>query len=235
MTYIDPIGKLLGEWASTVTIWSTLLRLVLALLFAFLVGGERSTKGHTAGLKTFILLSLTTTACMIVDMCIGNIPYCSMAAIVGGAMLSGNAILFGAKNQIKGLTTSAWLWTCGIFGLIVGAGLYTIAIVLFAVYAVILGFFPALEKRLKQRSRHFEIHLELLNRTDLQDFLTTLRKLGMRVEDVEMNSAFVNSGLFVYSLRLSIESEELKKYKTHDELIQALRSIEYIHFIEEIN
>lgn len=97
MTYIDPIGKLLGEWASTVTIWSTLLRLVLALLFAFLVGGERSTKGHTAGLKTFILLSLTTTACMIVDMCIGNIPYCSMAAIVGGAMLSGNAILFGAK------------------------------------------------------------------------------------------------------------------------------------------
>ena len=41
--------------------------------------------------------------------------------------------------------------------------------------------------------------------------------------------------MFVYSLRLSIESEELKKYKTHDELIQALRSIEYIHFIEEIN
>ena len=101
-------------------------------------------------------------------------------------------------------------------------------------YAVILCFFPGLEKHMKQRSRHFEIHVELLNRTDLQTFLTTLRKLGMRVDDVEMNSAFINSGLFVYSLRLTIESEELKKYKTHDELIEALRSIDYINYIEEI-
>lgn len=234
MNYVDPIAKLLGAWSSDVTVWSILLRLVLAMLFAFLVGSERSTKGHTAGLKTFILLSLGATVCMIVDKCHGDIPFCSMAAIVGGAMLCGNSILFGAKNQIKGLTTSAWLWTCGIFGLVVGAGLYTVALVLVVVYAVILCFFPGLEKHMKQRSRHFEIHLELLNRTDLQSFLTTLRKLGMRVDDVEMNSAFINSGLFVYSLRLTIESEELKKYKTHDELIEALRSIDYIHYIEEI-
>lgn len=235
MNYVDPIAKLLGDWAVDVTVWSILLRVVCAMLFAFLVGSERSTKGHTAGLKTFILFSLSATACMTVDMCHDGMPYCSMAAIVGGAMLSGNSILFGAKNQIKGLTTSAWLWTCGLFGLIVGAGLYTVALVLTVVYAVILWFFPTLEKLLKQRSRHFEIHLELLNRTDLQTFLTTLRKLGMRVDDVEMNSAFINSGLSVYSLRLTIESEELKKYKTHDELIEALRSIEYIHYIEEIN
>ena len=234
MNYVDPIAKLLGNWAVEVTVPSILLRLVAALLFAFLVGSERSAKGHTAGLKTFILFSLATTVCMIVDMCHGGVPYCSMAAIVGGAMLSGNSILFGAKNQIKGLTTSTWLWTCGIFGLVVGAGMYLVAVLLAVVYAVILWCFPEVEKRLKQHSRHFEIHLELLNRNDLQSFLTTLRKLGMRVDDVEMNSAFINSGLFVYSLRLTIESAELKKYKTHDELIEALRSIEYIHFIEEI-
>ncbi len=233
MNYTDPIAKLLGDWAVQVTVPSILLRLALAMIFACLVGGERSSKGHTAGLKTFILFSLTTTVCMIVDMCHSGVPYCSMAAIIGGAMLSGNSILFGAKNQIKGLTTSAWLWTCGIFGLVAGSGMYTVALILVAVYAVILWCFPVVEKHLKQRSRHFEIHLELLNRSDLQTFLTTVRKLGMRVDDVEMNSAFINSGLFVYSLRLTIESAELKKYKTHDELIEALRSIEYIHFIEE--
>ena len=237
----DPIATyLLGEWSAEVGAYSVVFRLFLSLLLSAVVGCERSSKRHSAGLRTFIIVSLASSTAMLVDLCfikpdIVSFPILSAAVIIAVAMISGNSVLFSSRNQIKGLTTSAWLWTCGIFRLIVGAGLYTIAIVLFAVYAVILGFFPALEKRLKQRSRHFEIHLELLNRTDLQDFLTTLRKLGMRVEDVEMNSAFINSGLFVYSLRLSIESEELKKYKTHDELIQALRSIEYIHFIEEIN
>lgn len=96
-----------------------------------------------------------------------------------------------------------------------------------------LQFFPALEKYLKQRSNHFELHLELRNKNDLQAFMTTLRELGMRIDDVELNSAFINSGLSVYAIKLTIESKELKKYKTHDEIIEALRSIDYIHYIEE--
>ena len=235
MNYIDPLAKVMGEWAYTVTVYSILLRVLVPVLFAFYVGCERSTKGHTAGLKTFILLSLSSTACMLIDASFGlKVPICSVGAIIGTAMLGGNSILFGAKNQIKGLTTSTWLWSCSIFGLIVGAGRYTIALVLLVVYVVILQAFPTLEKYLKQRSNHFEIHLELLSKNDLQTFMSTLRQLGMRIDDVELNAAFINSGLSVYSLRLSIESKELKKYKTHDEIIEALRSIEYIHYIEEI-
>lgn len=105
--------------------------------------------------------------------------------------------------------------------------------VIAAVYVVILQAFPTLEKKLKQRSDHFELHLELKSRNDLPQFMTTLRELGMRIDDVEMNSAFINSGLSVYSLKLTIESKELKKYKTHDEIIEALRSIDYIHYVEE--
>ena len=100
-------------------------------------------------------------------------------------------------------------------------------------YVVILQAFPTIEKKLKQRSDHFELHLELKSRNDLPQFMTTLRELGMRIDDVEMNSAFINSGLSVYSLKLTIESKELKKYKTHDEIIEALRSIDYIHYVEE--
>ena len=62
MNYIDPLAKVMGEWAYTVTVYSILLRVLVPVLFAFYVGCERSTKGHTAGLKTFILLSLSSTA-----------------------------------------------------------------------------------------------------------------------------------------------------------------------------
>lgn len=231
----DPIAKLLGEWSQGITVGSVLLRVALALIFAFFIGCERSQKGHTAGLKTFLLLSLTSACCMIIDTALGlTVPACSIGAIIGSAMLGGNSILFGAKNQIKGLTTSAWLWTCSIFGLLAGAGLYTTSVILMAAYAVILALLPNVERMLKKRSKHFEIHVELLNKNNLPGFMSTLRGLGLRIDDVEMNSAFINSGLSVYSMRLTIVNEELKKQKTHDDLIEALRSIEYVQYIDEI-
>lgn len=234
MQIIDPLAKVMGEWSYTITVYSILLRVIIPVLFAFYVGSERSTHGHTAGLKTFILLSLGATACAIIDQHTSiNIPVCSGCAIIAIAMLGGNSILFGAKNQIKGLTTSAWIWVCCILGLVVGSGLYTLAIAIIVISIVILQMFPTIEKYFKQHSDHFEIHLELKSRNDLQSFMSTLRELGMRIDDVELNSAFINSGLSVYALRLTILNKELKKYKTHDAIIEALRSIDYIAYIEE--
>ena len=39
----------------------------------------------------------------------------------------------------------------------------------------------------------------------------------------------------VYTVSLTINSAELKKYKKHSEIIEALRSLEYISHIEEIS
>jgi putative Mg2+ transporter-C (MgtC) family protein len=56
----------------------------------------------------------------------------------------------------------------------------------------------------------------------------------MRIDDIEVNPAYINSGLSVYSVALTIQSKELKKYKSHSEIIDALRSIDYIYHIEEM-
>ena len=58
---------------------------------------------------------------------------------------------------------------------------------------------------------------------------------GLRIDDIEANPAYANSGLSVYSISISIDSEELKKYKTHTEIIEALRSLDYIYHIEEMS
>ena len=86
----------------------------------------------------------------------------------------------------------------------------------------------------KNRSNHFEIHLELKSSSHLQDFVTTIRKLGVIIDDIELNPAYVNSGLSVYSVAVSITSGELKKYKTHEEIIEALGSLDYVYHIEEM-
>ncbi len=230
----DPIVTLLGDWAGTLTVGSILLRLSLATAFAAVIGCERASKRHSAGLRTFILVSLASAVAMLLDLYFIQLPLLSAATVIGVAMLSGNSILFSSRNQIKGLTTSAGLWTCGIIGLAAGAGFYTVAVVSFLFLLCILSWLPAMEGWLTNRSNHFEVHLELKSRSNLQDFVTTIRRLGMSIDDIESNAAYLGSGLSVYTVMISVSSQELKKYKTHSEIIQALGTLDYVYHIEEM-
>lgn len=236
----DPIARALGTWASEITLPSVLLRLSLALLFAALIGWERANKRHSAGLRTFILVSLASALAMLLDvflMTSFGTPFAliSAATAVGIAIISSSSILYSSKRQIKGLTTSVGLWSCCIVGLALGAGFYTAAAVGFAALLWSISMLPPLEAYLKNRSNHFEIHLELIDRYSLRDFITTLRRLGLIIDDIESNPAYVTSGLSVFSISLTITKEELKQYKSHQEIIEALGTLDYVSHIEEIS
>ncbi len=234
----DYIATLLGSWASDLNTPSILLRLGLSLVLSAIVGFERSSKRHSAGLRTFIIVSLAATTAAILEMYFFSLgstsPWICAAVIIGIAMLSGYSIFFSSKGQIKGLTTSAGLWTCGIIGIAIGLGLYTAALIAWVALLCGLSLFPVLEMYLKDKSNHFEVHLELKSKADLQNFTTTIRRLGMRIDDIELNPAYRNSGLSVYTVSFTISSQELKKYKRHSQIIEALRSLDYIAFIEEM-
>ena len=235
----DWIASLLGAWSADLTIGSILLRLALSMALSAIIGCERSSKRHSAGLRTFILVSLAGTATMLADCFLMQtagvtLPLLSAAAVIGITTISGNSILFSSKNQIKGLTTSVGLWCCGIVGLGLGAGLYTLALLLFLALLCSMSGLPALETHLKDRSNHFEVHLELKSKYNLQDFVTTIRRLGLKIDDIEANPAYLNSGLSVYTVAITISSQELKKYKTHKEIIEALRCLDYIYYIGEL-
>lgn len=240
MEWTDPIGRLLGSWAGSINTGSILFRVALSVVLAAVIGCERATKRHSAGLRTFILAALASTAAMLIDLSVGGasgvwIPVVSGASVIGAAMVSGNSILFSSKSQIKGLTTSAGLWACGLLGLAAGAGLYTVTLALFVALFCILSLLPRLERFLKDRSNHFEVHLELKSRANLQDFITTIRRLGLHIDDIESNPAYLNSGLSVYSVSMTIDSKDLKKYKRHSEIIEALRTLDYIYYIGEMD
>ncbi|MBE6540955.1 MAG: MgtC/SapB family protein [Ruminococcaceae bacterium] len=240
MNIVDPIANYLGEWASTVNILSVLVRLALPVIAAAIIGCERSSKRHAAGLRTFMLASFASACAMLIDMFLIEsagikFPLVSAASLVGAATISSNSILFSSKNQIKGLTTAVALWACSILGLTAGAGFYTVTVIGFVALYCCLSLFPSFERYLKNRSNHFEVHLELTNKTNLQDFVTTLRKIGVIIDDIEANAAYINSGLSVYTVSLTINSPELKKYKTHKEIIEALSTLDYVYYIEEMN
>ena len=236
----DAIAKFLGSWSAELNFTSVVLRMALAVVMGAIIGCERSSKRHSAGLRTFILVAMAATTAMLIDQVLFtsadvHLPVISASAVISVALISGNSILFSSRNQIKGLTTSAGLWACGVIGLAAGAGMYTVTLAAFVAMLAIISLFPALERFLKDKSNHFEVHLELTNRSNLQEFVTTIRRLGIRIDDIESNPAYLNSGLSVYSVSLTILSRELKKYKRHDEIIQAMRSLDYVYHIEEMN
>lgn len=236
----DWIASLLGQWSWEITPASIILRICLSVLLAAVVGCERSSKRHSAGLRTFILVSLSSTVAMLIDLTLfeatgARLPAISAATVIGAAIVSGNSILFSSRGQIKGLTTSAGLWTCELIGLAVGAGLYTVTLAAFVATLCSVSLLPSLEKYLKDRSNHFDIHLELKSRSDLQDFVATVRQLGLRIDDIEANPAYFHSGLSVYTVSLTVTSKELRRYRGHDEMIRALASLDYVSHVEETN
>jgi len=236
-TWIDPIGQ---YFVDIPEIYTVLFKILLAVVFGAIIGMERSTKRHAAGLRTFLIISLTSTSAMMLDSFLQESNTATYyiipaAVIIAVAILSSNTTLITSKSQIKGLTTSAALWGTCVIGLTLGAGFYTTSIVIFITVMISLSVFPPYERWLKNRSNHFEIHLELINASYLKDFVTTIRELGLLIDDIEINTAYANSGLSVYSISLIIVSNELKQYKTHKEIIEALRSLKYVYHIEEMN
>ncbi len=126
------------------------------------------------------------------------------------------------------------MWLCGIIGIVVGTGNYVIAVLSAVVLYITISFMPIVENYLKDKSNYFEVLLELNSSMYLKDFTATVRELGMRIDGIELNAAYTGSGLSVYMIELSIKSPELKKYKTHKEIIEALDSLEYVSHIEEM-
>lgn len=150
----DPIASLLGDWSAELNLGSALLRIALIVFLAASIGCERSSKRHSAGLRTFVLAAFSATVSMLLDqylyVLLGcKVPLLSAATLLAVTSVSANSILFSSRGQIKGLTTSAGLVSCCILGFATGAGLYTLTLIVYVFLLSILAGFPAFEAYLK--------------------------------------------------------------------------------------
>ncbi len=234
---VDIFAKWLGEWSQSINVYSILFKIVIAVLFSTILGVERATKHHDAGLRTFVMVALVSTVAGITDLFLlknleANVSLLSTATIVGIAIISGNTILFSSRNQIKGLTTSMGMWATAIISIALGLGLYVVATILFAVVIVVLTLFTHVEHLFKVKSNTFEVHLELKNKDMLNIFTEAVRKVGLKIDEVEFNPAYLHSQMGVYSIVLT-KTKKLKN-QSHQDILEALSSLDCVSYIEEI-
>ncbi len=237
---VDPIAKALGAWSYDISFSSIMFRILLAIVFSFAIGIERSTKNHSAGVRTYILVTLGSTIAMLTNQFIfetfdsGDASRLGAQVISGIGFLGAGTIIVTSRSQIRGLTTAAGLWASACMGLAIGIGFYTLAII--AVVAIILVFtiLQGFESYLKDISKSFTIHIELNETKDLKELLNFIRKANIVIQRVEANQAYLESGLAVYTMYLYNKNKGFRNMR-HIPILSSIRDLEYVNYVEEIS
>ncbi len=234
INFIDPLAELMGSWSYEITVYSIIFRVLIALIMGSFMGYERAVTGQVAGLRTYILIALAGVTTALLDTAYSELYILSGITILAVALIGTSSITMTSKNRIKGLTSTMGQLAIASLSISVGVGGYTMTII--GIIALVIAFtiLGPIEGHLKEKSSHMLIHLELKNRDALPDFTKTIRKLGMTISEIEANRAYVNTDLAVYTMSIELNNKNVLIYKKHKDIIEALMTLDYVIYMEEL-
>lgn len=130
--------------------WDLYLRLFIAVVMGALIGLERASKNKDAGVRTHALVCLGSAAIMVLSgFSEGEYrdPMRLAAQVISGIGFIGAGLIWRDTHNVKrGLTTAANVWVTSGLGLIIGYGLYDIAIATFILMLISLNLPKVLTK-----------------------------------------------------------------------------------------
>lgn len=117
----------------SMTLWVAMARLILALLLGALIGWERESTDHEAGLRTHMMISMAAALFTIIAMELTHMradndaelqidPLRLIQAVTAGVAFLAAGSIITTKGAVRGLTTGASMWLAGAIGLSCGTG-----------------------------------------------------------------------------------------------------------------
>ena len=178
-----------------VTTTQMTFRIILAALTGALIGYERQMKGHPLGIRTNVLVCVSSTTIMMLSKAMvaetfqlyGMIadPRLAQQVITGIGFLGAGTIVHSDSN-IKGLTTAATVWSVGCIGLVIGFGWYPLALLTTALVFAVLFVMDHLSKKIDRKSQAYYITVKMQQDSKLFfDVLDYLRGWEVRIDHAE--------------------------------------------------
>ena len=135
--------------------WDAAAKICVAAVLGAIIGLERVWKGHPAGLRTNLLIAISSCTFTIIS--IEGFPLQGSAQdtarvaaqIVTGVGFLGAGAVLRSEGHIRGLTTAASIWLVAALGMAVGTGLYFLAIFTTLLSIVLLVLLRPLSRRLE--------------------------------------------------------------------------------------
>lgn len=218
-------------------------RIVLAIIVGGVLGVERGRKNHPAGLRTYILVCLGAALVMMTNQFVymryqtGDIVRLGAQVISGIGFLGAGTIIITGKNQIKGLTTAASLWTAACSGLAIGVGFYEGAV--FGGLAIVftVSGLHKFDNWMRKHSKYMELYIEYCEKENtFSDFIQHAKAHGFEVTNIQMSREnFYQDAIGSQRNASYILTVVSSKKRSHGEMINLLASAEGIRYIEELS
>ena len=188
-----------------------LLRLLSALAAGTLIGYERSFHGRPAGLRTHVLVCLTSALLMLVTVYEDHWvrtngesrldPTRMAQGIMTGIGFLGAGVIVKEGLNVRGLTTAASIWITAGIGVLAGVGLYLPLAASVILTLTVLSLFRWIEQRVPTLAYfYFDVQYAREGSLSEEAMRTLLGKLGFSVAH--------------FSYRLdSVGSERLLRHK----------------------
>ena len=154
-----------------------ILKLFLASMVGLILGVEREGKHKSLGLKTCVVISITSCLLTIVSIefalnsykgtfFTGADPMRLASQIVSGIGFLGAGVIFRRDDDvISGLTTAAIVWTAAGFGIGIGAGYYLEVALGLTLVHLTVNFLPSIMRKigpasLKEQEVYLRVYIE---------------------------------------------------------------------------
>ncbi len=167
-----------------------LVRLVASVILGGLIGIERASSKHDAGLRTHIIVCLGAASVMIVSQlitqqsgAITDITRLGAQVISGIGFLGAGSILVN-RSRVRGLTTAAGLWTTGCLGLVIGAGFLEVALTIVALMMFTIYILRPFSLKIRASAMTFEVNVNIEKRS-LTEYVEEFAKRNFEVMSVK--------------------------------------------------
>lgn len=224
------------DYLREINLVSICLRIVLSLIIGGILGLERGRKNRPAGFRTYILVCLGSTLVMMTNQYAYQIFETSDPTRMGAQVISGigflgaGTIIVTGKQQIKGITTAAGMWTSACCGLAIGIGFYEGAIAGGIVVFLIMEFLEKMDGVIRKHSNIMNVYMEFDGKKMFSTFLIYARENEFDVTNIEISkNKHIKSGEL--SVVLTLESQTKR---TQEEMLSIIGSIEGVSFIEKL-
>ncbi|MGN0240920.1 MAG: MgtC/SapB family protein [Candidatus Weimeria sp.] len=219
-----------------ISIASMTVRLLISLVMGALIGLDRETSGHPAGVRTFSFVCLGACLTMITGEYLFTVysqvdPSRIAAQVISGiGFLGVGTIVVTGKNFVRGLSTAASLWASAALGIAVGSGMILESVIFFGLMMFVVLVLTPLSHRVDETNRKIELYLEIEKGDYILKFFDHMKNQGYEVQSFERqkSESVVKSDI---ALLVSID---LKKRRSHSDVIGDISSLSYVRYAEEI-
>jgi len=224
------------DWVIDQNTLETMIRLVLAMISGMIIGIDRGIKRRGAGVKTYSLVCLGAAIVMLTGEFIYrnygssmDISRLGAQVISGVGFLGVGTIIVTGRNQVRGLTTAAGLWTCACIGLAFGIGFYDGAAIMLFLCIIVLKTYSRIDAFIYCHSKVLDLYIGFQSMKQISSFLEELRRMEIKVQYFEVGKSKMPG-----EESAALITIEMPHKMNREEALNRIQQIEGIAFVDEL-